>query len=50
VGIAPGQVVLNIGTFDEPESVASTHEKFCDDALPWVHLTGDVQRFAKQRA
>jgi hypothetical protein len=47
--LAPGRVVLNIGTFDEPKSVAPTHEKFCDDALPWVHLTGDMQRFAKQR-
>ena len=47
-GIAPGRVVLNVGTFDEPKSVAPARENFCDDALPWVHLTGDMQRFAKR--
>ena len=45
---APGRVILSIGTFDDPKSVAPTFEKFCEDALPWVHLTGDMQRFDKQ--
>jgi hypothetical protein len=45
---APGRVILNIGTFDEPKLVAPTFEKFCEDALPWVHLTADMQRFDKQ--
>jgi hypothetical protein len=48
-GTAPGRVVLNIGTFDEPKSVTPARESFCDDALPWVHLTGDMQRFAKRQ-
>ena len=47
-GVAPGRIVLNIGTLDEPKSVAPAREVFCDDALPWVHLTGDMQRFAKR--
>ncbi len=47
-GTAPGRMVLNVGTFDEPKSVAPVRENFCDDALPWVHLTGDMQRFAKR--
>jgi hypothetical protein len=47
-GAAPGRMVLNVGTFDEPKSVAPAREVFCDDALPWVHLTGDVPRFAKR--
>jgi hypothetical protein len=44
----PGALILNIGTLDEPKSVTPTFEKFCEDALPWVHLTGDMQRFDKQ--
>ena len=47
-GVAPGRLVLNIGTFDEPKSVAPAREHFCDDALAWVHLTGETQRFAKR--
>ena len=45
---APGRVILNIGTFDEPRSVVPTFEKFCEDALPWAHPTGRMQRFDKQ--
>jgi hypothetical protein len=48
-GSAPGLVILNIGTLDEPKSVTPASEIFCDDALPWVQTTGDMQRFAKQR-
>jgi hypothetical protein len=47
-GNAPGRVVLNIGTLDEPKSVTPARENFCDDALPWVQTTGDMQRFAKR--
>jgi hypothetical protein len=47
-GTAPSRVVLNVGTFDEPKAVAQARENFCDDALPWVHLTGDMQRYAKR--
>ena len=44
----PGVIVLNIGTFDEPKSAVPTFEKFCEDALPWAHLAGDMPRFDKQ--
>ena len=47
-GSAPGRVVLNIGTLDDPQSVTPALEIFCDDALPWVRMTGDMQRFAKR--
>jgi len=46
-GTLPGMVILNVGTLDDPKSVTPTREIFCDDALIWVHVTGDVQRFAK---
>jgi hypothetical protein len=45
----PGALILSIGTFDKPKSAAPTFEKFCEDAWPWVHLTGDMQRFDKQQ-
>jgi len=45
---SPGRIVLSIGTLDEPKSIAPAREIFCDDALPWVHLTGDMPSFAKR--
>ena len=47
-GNAPGRVILNIGTLDDPKSVTPAREIFCDYALPWVQTTGDMQRFAKR--
>jgi hypothetical protein len=49
VAAAPGAVVLNIGTLDEPKSITPTTEIFCDDALPWLRTIGDMERFAKRR-
>ena len=46
--IGPGRIVLNVGTFDDPKSVTPSREIYCDDALPWVQLTGDMPRFAKR--
>ena len=43
----PGLIILNLGTLDEPAALTPTRQIFCDDALPWVHLGGDMQRFAK---
>ncbi len=43
----PGVLILNVGTFDEPAEVTLGREIFRDDALPWVHVEGDVPRFAK---
>jgi hypothetical protein len=44
----PGMLILNVGTFDDPAAVSPGREIFRDDALPWVHVAGDVPRFAKR--
>jgi hypothetical protein len=44
----PGIVILNVGTFDDPAAAKPAREIFRDDALPWVEVHGDVQRFAKR--
>lgn len=49
VANAPGAMILNIGTLDEPKSMTPVREIFCDDALPWLQTTGGMQRFAKRR-
>ena len=46
--LSPGRVILNIGTLDEPRSVTPSREIFCDDALPWVQMAGNMRRFAKR--
>ena len=43
----PGLLILNVGTMDDPSQVTPTREIFCHDALPWVTVKGDTQRFAK---
>ncbi|HTT78297.1 MAG TPA: GFA family protein [Stellaceae bacterium] len=47
-GTRPGMVILNIGTFDDPAVAMPGREIFRDDALPWVHIEGDMPRFAKR--
>jgi hypothetical protein len=47
-GTRPGVLVLNVGTFDEPAVAKPGREIFRDDALPWVHIDGDLPRFAKR--
>ena len=47
-GTRPGIVVLNIGTLDDPKSITPAREIFCDDALPWVQMIGDMPRFPKR--
>lgn len=47
-GTRPGMVILNVGTFDEPSLARPGREIFRDDALPWVHVDGDIPRFAKR--
>ena len=49
-GTRPGAVVLNVGTFDEPALAKPGREIFRDDALPWLHVDGDIPRFAKRPA
>lgn len=43
----PDLVLINVGTLDEPKSVNLALEIFCDDALPWVHMTNNPTRFPK---
>lgn len=45
----PGHVVINIGTFDDPGQMTPKIEIFCDDALSWAQIGGNVPRFAKRR-
>jgi hypothetical protein len=47
-GTRPGAVILNVGTFDDPSAVKPGREIFRDDGLPWVHIEGDMPRFAKR--
>ena len=49
VANAPESMILHIGTLDEPKSITPVREIFCDDALPWLQTTGDMQRFPKKR-
>ena len=43
----PGMLILNAGTLDDPTSVTPQVEIYCDRALPWVHLSGEMRRFPK---
>jgi hypothetical protein len=44
----PGLAILFAGTLDEPMTVSPIREIFRDDAFPWVHVEGDIPRFAKR--
>jgi hypothetical protein len=48
VEMRPELIILNIGTLDDPKAATPQRETFCDDALPWVHVTPDVPRFPKR--
>jgi hypothetical protein len=47
-GTRPGMAILCVGTFDDPGMVMPAREIFRDDALSFVRVTGDMQRFAKR--
>jgi hypothetical protein len=47
-GTRPGMVILTAGTFDDPTIARPAREIFRDDGLPWVHVDGDIPRFAKR--
>jgi hypothetical protein len=47
-GTRPGMVILTVGTFDDPAIAQPAREIFRDDAFPWVHVDGDIPRFAKR--
>lgn len=42
----PDMVMLNAGTFDDRSWVKPAMQIYCDSAQPWVHLGGDIKRFA----
>lgn len=43
----PGMMVLTVGTFDDPTIAKPGREIFRDRAWPWLHLDGEIPRFAK---
>ena len=43
----PELLILN--TLDDPATVTPIREIYCDRALPWVQLGGDMQRFPRCR-
>jgi len=45
--VRPGLAILFAGTLDDPKAVSPLREIFRDDALSWVHVEGDIPRFAK---
>jgi hypothetical protein len=47
-GTRPDILVLNVGTLDDPAMAQPSREIFHDDALPWVEVRGEIQRFAKR--
>jgi hypothetical protein len=47
-GARPDILAVNVGTFDNPALAKPSREIFRDDALPWVEIHGDIQRFAKR--
>jgi hypothetical protein len=47
-GTRPEIIILNVGTFDNPAVTKPGREIFCDDALPWLAVHGEIPRFAKR--
>jgi hypothetical protein len=43
----PDLLIINGGTLDDPNSVTPATEIYCDRALSWVHLGGDMRRFPR---
>jgi hypothetical protein len=43
----PGIAMVYAGTLDDPSWVKPVSEIYCDSAQPWVHLGGEMKRFAK---
>jgi hypothetical protein len=47
-GTRPENIILNVGTFDNPAGAKPGREIFRDDALPWLAVHGEIRRFAKR--
>ncbi len=43
----PETVMLNVGTLDDTSWVAPASQIYCDSALPWALLGGEMKQFAK---
>ncbi len=43
----PGVAMVNAGTLDDRSWVTPQSEIYCDSAQPWVHLGGELKRFAR---
>jgi hypothetical protein len=43
----PGIAMVNAASLDDRSWVAPKSEIYCDSAQPWVHLGGEMKRFAK---
>jgi len=44
---APGMLMLQVGTLDDPSWVKPAIQIYCDSAQPWVSLDGEWQMFAR---
>jgi hypothetical protein len=45
----PDMVILNVGTFDDPTALRPAVQIYCDRALPWVQLAGNMQSHPRGR-
>lgn len=43
----PGIAMVNTGTLNDRSWVMRQSEIYCDSAQPWMHLGGELKRFAK---
>ena len=43
----PGIVMIYAGTLDDRSWLQPRSQIYCDSAQPWVHLGGEMKRFAK---
>ena len=47
VEVMPGMAILKAGTLDDTSWLKPGMEIYCDSAQSWVHLGGEMKRFAK---
>jgi hypothetical protein len=45
--VMPGITMLAVGTLDDPARVSPTMQLYCDSALPWAALQGEIHSFPK---
>jgi hypothetical protein len=43
----PGLTMIFAGTLDDRSWIQPRSQIYCDSAQPWVHLAGEMKRFAK---